>query len=63
MKAIFLFPLAACIFCRTAYAQKSNKELQVGAQLSIPVGQLSDLAMLGYGFSAKTLFGFGQAPQ
>ncbi|MEO3408411.1 hypothetical protein AAFN85_31135 [Mucilaginibacter sp. CAU 1740] len=35
----------------------------MGSQLSIPTGQLSDLATLGYDVSVKTLFGFNAAPQ
>ena len=50
-------------FFTAALAQKGNNELQVGAQLSIPTGQLADLTTLGYGFSAKTLFGFSEAPE
>lgn len=46
-----------------AKAQKGNNELQVAAQFNIPTGDLGKLAKVGYGVSAKGLFGFGVSPQ
>jgi hypothetical protein len=65
MKRIFLLSITLVIgLCAQVLAQKGNNELQVGAQLSFPTGQLADLTKTpGYGFSAKTLFGVGQIPQ
>ncbi len=51
MKVKLLILIVGCTLCKAAFAQKGNNELQVGAQLSIPTGQLSDLTKIGYDFS------------
>jgi len=55
--------IAAVAGIATVKAQKGNNQLQIGAQLAVPTGELSDLAKVGYGFSVKGLWGFGVSPQ
>ncbi|MBD1362631.1 hypothetical protein IDJ77_02310 [Mucilaginibacter sp. ZT4R22] len=63
MKRIILICLASVIFIFHAKAQKGNNQLQLGVQLAQPTGELSDIAKLGFGASAKALFGFSSRPQ
>lgn len=64
MKSQFYLLLTILVaYTFTASAQKGNNQLQVAAQLAVPTGELGDLANVGYGASAKGLFGFSDIPQ
>lgn len=53
----------AFLFAFQAKAQRGNNELQIAAQLALPVGELSNLTKRGDGGSVKALWGIGNAPQ
>ena len=44
-------------------AQSGNNGFQVSGQISFPVSNLINSAKTGYGFAAKSLFGFGKITQ
>ena len=62
-KHTILLLIAAITGIATVKAQKGNNQLQIGAQINAPTGDLAEIAKVGYGFSAKGLFGFGVSPQ
>ena len=59
-----LFSLAACIIVSLAtHAQSGTTKIEIGPELSIPVGNAKDVLKMGFGGSAKALFGICNAGQ
>ncbi len=59
-----LFSLATCIIVSlAAHAQSGTTKIGIGAELGAPIGNAKDVLKMGFGGSAKALFGIGNAGQ
>jgi len=63
MRKILLISTVVLGLTLSAKAQKGNNMLQVSGQLAIPTSDLADVVKLGFGASAKGMYGFGLKKQ
>jgi hypothetical protein len=63
MKKVYLAILGVALFSATGFAQKGKNEIGVGADLSLPTGDLADAVKTGFGGYAKGMYGIGEAGQ
>lgn len=63
MKKVFLVILGIGFFSAAALAQKGKNEISPALDVTLPIGEFSDVCPVGLGVTVKGLYGVGEAGQ